>query len=549
MPERKVMVIGLDAATLDLLRPWAAQGCLPHLRRFLDAGAAGPLRSTIPVMSPAAWSTFATGVNPGKHGIIDFCQMAPDAYSASFTNATHRRAETFWEIAGRCGRRGGVINVPVTYPPRAYDGFLVSGVLSPGVRRGMVYPPEIFDDLLAVSPNYAIDVDVLDAGGRDVRIQFLDRALATIQARLDAAVGLYRRHRPPLFCVVFMAADRVSHYFWQYMEAQHRGEAVDERLAGAIRSVYEKLDEAVGALLGEAGDQTDVLILSDHGAGPLKGGLNLRAVLREAGLLAETSPGLAQRLSKRGIELFARMAPTSLKSELKDRFGGLARRGASVVAFAGIDFARTRAYPTGDSAGMFVNLRGRQPGGIVEPGEEYERVRDEIIAALRSLTDPDTGEAIAEGVWRREEVWSGPALDDLPDVVMVQAEQNYATTLLADRAGEGIFYDLPDPGASGLQRHGDHRRDGLFLALGPHIRPGAPQAAEIADVPATVLALLGCPIPDDFDGRVLAEILTDDVEVPKRTSGPSNQDGGGREVLTEAEKAAVQERLKGLGYL
>lgn len=548
MAQRKVMVIGLDSVTLDLIRPWADQGRLPNLGRFLAQGAAGPLRTTIPVMSPAAWSTFATGVNPGKHGIIDFCQIAPDAYSASFMNRTHRRGPTFWEIAAEHGIRGGVINVPITYPPKEYDGFIISGVLSPGVRRQIASPPELFDELLEVSPNYAIDVDVVDTGGGDVRMQFLERALATVEARRDAAVGLYRKHRPPLFCVVFMAADRVSHYFWRYMETAQGGGEVDERLANAIRSVYEKLDDAVGALLAEAGDDTDVLILSDHGAGPLRGGLNLRGVLARAGLLTESRPSVLGRIGKRAIESFARIAPTSLKSRLKARFAGLAQKGASMVAFSGIDFSRTKAYPTGDSAGVFVNLKGRQPGGIVEGGDEYEAVRDQIIAALGELADPQTSEKIAEGVYRREEIWSGPCLDRLPDVIMVQAEQLYATTLLAEAAGDEVFYDLPDPGRGGLQRHGDHRKDGTFLAIGPHIRACETQDAHIADVPATVLAILGCPIPSQFDGRVLTEILTDDVDIPQRTAGPDARVAG-KEVLTEEDQAEVERRLRGLGYI
>jgi len=550
MGSKKVMVIGLDAATLDLVRPWAAAGRLPNLRRFMEQGAFGPLRSTLPVMSPAAWSTFATGVNPGKHGIIDFCQLAPDNYEARFVNARDRRGRTFWEIAGDHGCQGGVINVPITYPPRAYSGFIISGVLSPGVRREMASPPEAFDELLAASPDYAVDVDLLAAGGGDVREQFLQRALRTTEARTQAAVGLYRRYRPAMFCVVFMAADRISHYFWHYYEAAKAGERPpDDRLGQAIGLVYEKLDEAVGALLAEADDDTDVLILSDHGAGPLRKGLNMRKVLARAGLLAEVRPGLLNRLVKGRIEAFARVAPTSLKSRIKARMGGLARRAATVVARSGIDFSRTRAYPTGDSAGVFVNLRGRQPKGLVEPGDEYEAVRDEIIKVFSELADPQTHRRVAKKVYRREEAFSGPCLEALPDVIMEQKDYLYATTLVSEAGGDEVFYDLPDPGASGLHRHGDHRRDGVVMALGPHIRPGEVCGAEIADVPATVLALLGCPIPADFDGRALTEMFTDDVPPPERMDDGQGADGSGGEVYSEEDRKAIEERLKGLGYL
>ena len=127
------MVIGLDAVTLELLRPWAEEGRLPNLARFLGDGASGPLRSTVPPNSPAAWSTFATGMNPGQHGILGFHQFLPEEYEPHLMNAASRRGETFWEIAGRHGLRGGVINLPFTFPPRPYNGFLITGVLTPSV--------------------------------------------------------------------------------------------------------------------------------------------------------------------------------------------------------------------------------------------------------------------------------------------------------------------------------------------------------------------------------------------------------------------------------
>ncbi|MHC4718723.1 MAG: alkaline phosphatase family protein, partial [Planctomycetota bacterium] len=130
MTDRKVMVIGLDAATLELVEIWAGQGRLPNLARFIEEGACGTLTSTLPAISPAAWSAFATGCNPGKTGIVDFCQLSADSYEAGFVSSAAVRARTFWDIAGEQGIRGGVINVPVTYPPRPFNGFIITGLLS-----------------------------------------------------------------------------------------------------------------------------------------------------------------------------------------------------------------------------------------------------------------------------------------------------------------------------------------------------------------------------------------------------------------------------------
>jgi len=550
MTDRKVMVIGLDAATLALVEMWAGQGRLPHLARFMAEGAYGTLTSTLPAISPAAWSSFATGCNPGKTGIVDFCQLAADRYKAAFVSSASVRPRTFWEVAGEQGIRGGVVNVPVTYPPRPFNGFVITGLLSPGVNRGMACPPEVLDDLLEASPDYAIDVNVTTDGVRDIKGVFLDTTLAVIEARKKAAVGLYRKHRPPLYVAAFTASDRICHYFWNYHQAVMDGRdlpADEKRYGDAIRLVYEALDAAVGELVEAADEGTDILILSDHGAGGLLKGVNLRKVLAHAGLMVESRQGFLARLAKRSIEKFAKVAPMTFKSWIKAHFKGLTGRAASTVALAGIDFAASKAYPSGDSAGVFVNLKGRQPAGTVEPGDEYEAVRDRIIEALASVVDPATNLPVAKAVHRREEVWSGPALETLPDVIMEQREMVYDTRLINEASGDDIFYELPTPTRTKLFHVGGHRRDGLFMAMGPHIRKGATRDAQIPDVPATVLALLGCTLPDNVDGRGLDEILTDDVEVPARTTASEAAPAG--EELSDEEQQAVEKRLKDLGYM
>ena len=550
MSAGRVMIIGLDAATFDLLRPWADEGRLPNLASFFEHGAWAPLSSTVPAMSPAAWSTFATGVNPGKHGILGFYQFPPRAYTPHLVNAASRCGATFWEIAGQQGVKGGIINVPFTYPPRPFNGFIVSGMLSPSASRHIVSPAEVFDDLMAASPHYTVDVDFINTSGRNPDA-FLDRVLRNLRARTDAAVGLYRKHRPRLFCTVFVAMDRVCHFFWPYLEAARSGEVLNarqERLANAIRTVYEELDGAVGELVNAAGEDTDVLIVSDHGAGPLRKGLNLIEVLSRAGLLTRKPQHPLDKLRQLGVWGFAEHAPGSVKRWVKARFPNLSEGAAEIVACSDIDFARTRAYPAGETDGVFVNLRGRQPKGIVAPGGEYERTRQEIIDTLTQITDDETGERIARGAWRREEVWSGPNVENLPDVVMEQEERVYAVPVFPKSHDRRILHPLPKPSWTALEHLGGHRRHGVFLAKGRRIRNTSLEEAQIADMPATALALLGCAIPADFDGEVLTEILTDEVPAPDRTHAHRpGQTGVGQRY--DDTQGVVAERLRNLGYI
>jgi len=547
--QRRVMVIGLDAATLDLVRPWAEAGRLPHLARFLKKGAHGVLRSTIPAKSPAAWRTFATGTNPGQHGVLDFLQLRPDSYGVVLGTGLPRHGVNFWEVAGRNDVPGGVMNVPYTYPPRPFNGFVISGLLTPRLCRQMAAPQEAFAEMLEASPRYAIDVDVVKLGGRGARRHFFERAMAAADARLQAALGLYRRHRPRLFIVVFTAVDRVCHRFWHELgpSAGADSERSAELIAGrpAIQIAYEKLDAAVGALTAEAGDETDVIVLSDHGAGPLRRALDLRRLLVEGGLLHERRSRLWTGSMRSAVRAFLRTAPRGLKSLIRARFGGLVRRTGNLVMCSGIDFARTRAYPAGLMGGIFVNLRGRQPEGIVAPGREYERVRDEIIALASSVRDPVGGHRVVRAVHRREEIWWGPCLELLPDVMVELEDESYTFSAEPSSRGDVVRPHDRRPGA-GWRRTGGHRSDGLLLAAGPHIRSGQVTGARIADVPTTVLALLGCDIPSNLDGRVLQEMLTDEVTPGQRIAAVDRRDHAAQ---ADEDLALVERRLRGLGYL
>jgi predicted AlkP superfamily phosphohydrolase/phosphomutase len=543
------MVIGLDAATFRRLRPWAEEGRLPNLKRFMDEGAFGPLRSTVPPNSPAAWSTFATGVNPGAHGVLTFHQFFPHDYNPHLMNAARRSGETFWEIAGRHGRKGGIINLPYTYPARPYNGFMITCMLTPGMSRAMASPPELYDDLMNIEPNYAIDVDLIGAVTRDP-IAVLDKILANLRARLNASLGLYRKHRPDLFCVVFVAADRICHHFWPYHESRELGAPQTEdqrRLADAIGTVYAELDRAVGALVAEAGPETDILIMSDHGARGFRKGFSLRNALAKEGLLARQRKAPLRRLAGWAVVTFARRAPRFLKMGLEMLFPRLSRRAVGTAANAGVDFRRSLAYPTGLSRGIFVNLKGRQPNGIVEPAD-YEAVRDRIIESLSRIPDPDTGRPVLRRVRRREEVWSGARLEEMPDIVVEPADSAYSIQTFSGLEREDVLYDLPKPSWTRLHLFGGHDPEGILMAKGPHIRKGEVAGAGIIDLPATILALLDCPIPAHFEGRVLTEMLTVDVKCVKDDTSRDSAEGGKAD-LPDEERMAIEKRLKQLGYM
>ena len=154
----RVLVIGLDGVTFDLLGPWIEAGELPNLRRLMEQGAWGRLQTTMPPISSSSWSSFLTGVNPGKHGIFDFARRVPGTYDQELTNAARRHGRSLWRILSDAGRRVGVVNVPMTFPPEPVNGFLISGMDAPQISNAYSFPAILANDLRERFGGYRVDV-------------------------------------------------------------------------------------------------------------------------------------------------------------------------------------------------------------------------------------------------------------------------------------------------------------------------------------------------------------------------------------------------------
>ena len=183
----RVLVIGIDGATFDLLTPWMEEGFLPNLAALMGSGSHGPLRSTIPPITASAWTSFQTGKNPGKHGLFDFTQYRPGSYETSYVNASSVLAEPLWQVLSRQGKRVVVINVPVTYPPRPVNGYLISGMLTPSMDVEFTYPPDLYQQMVREIGDYQIFLPAraaLQMGSRD----FVNRLRHLSRKRAEAAL-------------------------------------------------------------------------------------------------------------------------------------------------------------------------------------------------------------------------------------------------------------------------------------------------------------------------------------------------------------------------
>jgi predicted AlkP superfamily phosphohydrolase/phosphomutase len=481
----RLLVLGWDSATFDVVDPLVAEGRLPVLAELMHRGTRAPLRSTWPPMTDCAWTSAFTGVNPGVHGIFGSWYRAPGAYACRYFSARDRRAPALWELTD--GVRHLVWGVPMAYPPQAIDGAMVSTY---GAPPGAVFcaPPDLQDEL---GRRFGMEA-LLDQAPRGSLAAFRDELVAGPELQAAAIVWAARASGADCVIAVFPQVDRAQHFFWRYRGSSHP-------FATAVDDVYRALDRATGVLV-EAFSDANVMVVSDHGAGELKGDVNLGAFLAQRGY---ATPGRRRRSP---LEL-AWALPPSLRRAARRLAPGAARRavGATLTGQLGaFDWTATKAF-LGFHSDLWLNLEGREPAGTVGPAEA-SGLLDELAAALVDLVDPATGAPLIAAAHRGAELYHGPCAQLGPDLVLDTWSAGYRVAPGRDPAGPLVTAPVPLAGVD-TAWSADHRPLGIFIAAGPSIAAAAPDELALYDVTPTALALLGQPVPEGLDVRGRARLL------------------------------------------
>jgi predicted AlkP superfamily phosphohydrolase/phosphomutase len=555
---RKVFVIGLDGATFDLIRPWVAQGKLPTFKKLIDSGAWSELRSTVPPVTASAWSSFMTGKNPGAHGLFDFMQRRDGSYDLAPVSALDRDGKAVWDLIGDAGKRVIVMNVPVTWPPQSVNGLLITGMLTPRNAKNYTHPKELAEELRAEIGDYIVYSDEVYSKGRGEI--FLKALKHSAEQRARAAEYLMQKYLWDFFMLVFPETDTVSHGLWSSLDSTHHqhdpGEAA--RFRDGILEIYQHIDSLIARLLTCLDSQsptpnfqlpTSIILMSDHGHGPVRNFLYVNNFLAQHGYL-KFKPNLASRLKRVAFRLgvtprfvyniLLAMGLGKLRRTLDKRRGGRGLLKKFFLSFGDVDWSRTRAYSIGYIGEVHINLHGREPQGIVEPGAEYETVRDAIIASLRELKLRD-GKPLVEYIWKKEEIYKGAHLADAPDILFLP--RNLETIAFGDFEFGSNKVIEPSFGVSS-----SHRMNGIFIASGAGVkRAGEFSGAQLIDLAPTILHWLGLPVPRDMDGRVLTEAIADARAV--EYGGSAEGRAGATDGYSDEEEQQVIERLKDLGYI
>jgi predicted AlkP superfamily phosphohydrolase/phosphomutase len=550
--DRKIVIIGLDGATLDLIRPWARQGKLPNLARLMDQGVSGELRSTVPPVTAPAWTSFMTGKNPAKHGIFHFRTFDLTKYT-SFTDdlATSRSFanDTIFKLASDAGLRVAALAVPMTYPPFPVNGVMLSGYPTPNLQTAYTYPPDM--------ANRFANINITSEFFRHSDPERIRSATHMVKQLTDYCVELMQEDHYDLLMVVYTNTDMANHFFRKYVHESYptydpEGAAV---YGDVLLNQYQLADQAVGRLVEQAGSDATVLIMSDHGSGVHSTQyFHTNSWLNSKGWLAiksDLSTGWARQL--RVLLEYIRIRTPWARDFVKRRFPRTvkSRITAGLQATSAIDWSRTKAYRVPMFyfvEGIQINVRGRQPQGMVEPGREYEEFRDEILAELRSLRDPVTGKVLVREAIKKEQEYTGPLLDRAPDIVVFY-DHDYAGG--PNPSGATI---TPIERVTLEKWSGLHRMNGTLMMWGQDVRQGVVvEGASIVDPAPTILYLLGLPIPADMDGQVLTQALDPDLvagqPVRREDRVASDEQDQHGTYLDSDEEEEIREALRGFGYI
>jgi len=566
MKNHKVIVIGLDGATFELIMPWIKRGKLINIQELMAQGSWGELESTIHPLSPQAWSSFLTGKNPGKHGIFDFTWRKPHSYEVQLTNASHRKGKSLGKILSDYGKKVGIVNVPMTYPPEKVNGFMISGMDAPGENSNFTYPKELYQEILARFGKYIIGQRLWEYSRRGQERKLLEALKEMVRLRTDVSLYLFEKEKPDFFMIVYRATDVVQHIFWKYYDANHPLHPPQTKgLENAIYEIYREVDTAIGRFRKLMDDDCSIILVSDHGAGGNSNkSIYLNSWLKSEGFLEYLKKPIGKgtvfndRLEQYLLSMKGRLAryiPSRLKIDLQRTFPQIFDKVASISYFSHIDWSKTKAYSEEIRTNIWINLKGREPNGIVNL-EEYEDLRNELIKKIYSFIDPETNKQIFVKVYKKEELYKGDFLDNAPDLILVQDQREYE---LVPRSSLHVKRRKPIKVPSKVESQkdtkpsGGHRLQGILIASGKYFGRKQEQIrVNIMDVAPTILYLMGCPVDINMDGKVISEIISHEFVKSHKvlySSSVTQKEEKTKREYDSVEQEEMKKRLKSLGYL
>ncbi len=519
----RCIVIGLDAASWDIIKPLIKRDKLPNITKIIKDGISAPLKSTHPPITPAAWNSMITGVNPGKHGIFDFFEQDPETYSIRPVSSLSLRAKTLWEILNENGFKVGIVNFPVSYPPPKVESFFISGLSSPE-QGTYAHPAKLMKYLK--KKNYRIHPRFSYKKGLEREYFEEIKELTDIQSKV--AFELMKREDWDVFFVVFMGLDWIQHYLWDYEISPG---------ISAVERFYEYIDEKIGPFLENVSSGDYVFIVSDHGMKEIKGEIHINTLLENWGYLKrkDYNRSIKNKIVNTILDT-GRKLPFDWKMSIKKVIHSsymdtiLSSQNPLNEFHNQINWKDTKAFSYGFMGRVYIHTENKYSFGIIKP-EDYGAMREEIISRLKELKHPETGENVIGRIFTKEEVYDVDS-NSCPDIIFNSLGFNYM--IYND-------FDLTWIGPS-KGRKADHSEEGILILKG--YGTNVAKIYKIEDITPTILSIFGIDVPEYMDGKCLLRInikkSDEHFNIPERKS---------KAIYSKREEEEIKKRLEGLGYL
>ena len=527
MKRNPIILIGLDSADPDLILKWSSEGHLPAISSLIKRGCWGKLNSTADISSGSLWPTFFTGTSPAKHGCyFGHMQLKSGTYRIYKRDADQIKRKPFWLWLSQAGKTVAICDIPQTYPIEGLNGFQITGwgVESPHWKLSS-WPPELIGDVISRIGTHPLWRWYQTKRENISEYEDLYEKLILGIAR-KGLITSYLLERGPwdFFLMMYSEPHWAGHLLWHLLDVKHSAHNHETAmgLKDVIRNIYASIDSNVSKLI-EAFPDATFLIFSPAGIENNYSGIHLLPeVLKRLGIMGKNSKDghrfrrISVALEKISLLMpHKRWGPYTLKklegfipAEViavakrivpEKLWANMARRFLTL----GNEWRWSRAFcvPNDFSGAIRINLKGREPNGIVEQGEEYDKLCDELIKELNSLVNPATGRKAVSEVLRVDKLFQGENLWDLPDLLVVWKRDAPIKALFLPRIGT-VTGDIPD------KRMGAHKAEGILIAAGRQINSSKTfEGGHIMDIAPTILDLMGCPIPQDMDGKVLTDII------------------------------------------
>jgi predicted AlkP superfamily phosphohydrolase/phosphomutase len=505
MKKLKLLILGLDGADFCSLRKWIDSGYMPALKSIIATGASATLQSTIPPMTAPAWTSFMTGKNPGNHGIFSFFNYEEGFENPKLNRLNDIKAQKIWNYLNHNGFSAGVADLPMTYPPEPLHGIMVSNLLTSGNRGASTYPEDLKDELvknLGVSLKYAI-LDKLSQSA-----SYLEHLIQSVEVKKKIDLYLIDRYKLNCFITVYSHLDTLQHYFWRYFDASRvfHNKNRSRKFEKYFKSFFRKIDEAISESNQFVDEDGYIVVVSDHGFGPISRVANINRFLFELGYLSlkrdtkrQGKDILPLKLDYRKLlNFFSKIDIFNIKGKLSKELREKIRKKVEGSLTPLIDFNNSLAFfghPM--DQGIFINKRHQS---INNSEKKYSEIREEIKSVLSSLKDPYHNVHVFENVYDREELYHGKYVNSAPDIIFKITAGYFCQSGITSK---NIIEEQSKAFVSG-----SHRPKGIFVARGRNLSQGKKLSdLNMIDVLPTVLSMLGSKIPEELEGHVARGIF------------------------------------------